>query len=1437
MTPAQQAAFTPYNTPATEQMVAEKSAQLGALYAVGGITAAGLQAGVSELSRQYNYSAQSLGNIAESATSYVNAFKNTLLGSGYTVEQTGPGGAGYTAKIINSAGVPVSLREEAINSAILGGLTKTDSDLYTIKGPFGTINEIEDAKLRIDPLTGEVGVYTKNNLGQWALSGGIGRYGAQSGEYAIISENTGKSLNLAEISPFWTENLGKVSAPGANIPWSLAAGASGLGTVTEKGLGTSFNIENAANITPSISKLTGAVSSAALAAANPETYAIEGKFGDVSEITGAKIIYNPLTGEAGVYSQRNAIAGMKSSGGQWGLTAGIGMYGAQSGEYTIINEQTGQKTNLATLVEPAISQSNKQYAISLPWNIAGWSAGLSEAVNGTIGGISSAAKGTTTVMPIQIAAAEPTTIVKTTGAQQTGILDQVGSFLSGAVNFWTPEGIAGTKNVVEGSVPIAGDIPYIGSTINSVAAWITPQGMAQVTTPAGLQVQKDASAALSNVQTIKSQYDVAKGQYDTDIAAARAAGYINAQGEITDSKTYAKLSGEIDAVNALSNKLNEANIKYTSVYDTAVKEGLYTVDKSGNYIPTTRAQSSAMDQIDLWASPILKGTGFTVSTDYSKIEQKPVIQTPLYDIYQSFEKNFAQPFTIGAATEFQEKPASAGFNFAVGVGLALATEGFGSVVARSAALSRVGGVVSPTIYTTRAGTGIGLAPAALTGIYAASVPYRATDELTNFEPKEISKNLGGILVTETGPMIAGAYLGTEAYARAAPAFSRGATQFSNWISTPSGGWREEAVFSPGGVGRTLGKGTGLKVTEEGVIETGAERALIYNKELGTWSREIPSEQIVHYDKVLNEFWVEKKPTEPYFEQKFVLPKFRETSSLYGGKVRLGENALESIKEVSPEEQRNLMLGGEINDFFNAEVTGRIQNPVEKSYIAAYKQTPTLDELISGYSAPPSAETQAFWRGRAAEWEDIMGKSASTLRVVTEEPSLTPKISEYGTSLPTRADLVEFEKYASGFYDTRAAATERFASEGTPAYGTRYYEGMPGERPLGQIQIERITGASRAGSNKAIIEATRGTLGGGKSLDELINIGDISQQTAKALEFKQQNEIVTQYSGTGKSEYDVSNMENLLNTIFEEESTRTINNLYGQKASASEVIAENAKNRVLSTEDIAFIYETGKLPERKVIAMDRAMRSIYEEPGILKISPAQEENLLYGSQANTETLFIKGISRSDQAEKSLDAVLNTEYDQSLERVQSTNKSLSLILEGRLVQEPESILSTNLAITQEQKLGLAQSAEQTTFMETILGKQLTTAQTQRLAQTQEQTREQTQEQEQILEQILGKQIVTPDVTRDILGKQITTPVPALSILTGITFPRVTEIPPVEPVKEERKPKKIIWPDLSNLAGGGAGGGGSLSGTVFTERLRLRSMKEVLGVSTFQQQKRKR
>lgn len=96
------------------------------------------------------------------------------------------------------------------------GVEASGTDLLV---PYGrnAKTRIENARMAIDPNTGELAIYQKGKSGSWGLIGGGGRNALQSGEF--VAERGSISKNLSDFArPI---SLGKTEAPGADIPWKI----------------------------------------------------------------------------------------------------------------------------------------------------------------------------------------------------------------------------------------------------------------------------------------------------------------------------------------------------------------------------------------------------------------------------------------------------------------------------------------------------------------------------------------------------------------------------------------------------------------------------------------------------------------------------------------------------------------------------------------------------------------------------------------------------------------------------------------------------------------------------------------------------------------------------------------------------------------------------------------------------------------------------------------------------------------------------------------------------------------------------------------------------------------------------------------------------------------------------------------------------------------
>ena len=158
---------------------------------------------------------------------------------------------GYTGPALVTSGISTMPTITSVDRATLAqgaALTLPESALtggtLTLYGPgIGAMNTAyrEGVKVAVSPLTGEISEYTLDPWGNYGLIGGAGRYAAQSGEFSVAKYNDTNTkqiwnLNLDTISPFYTENLSKSEAPGADIPGHVSSDASALMLMDQTGI-------------------------------------------------------------------------------------------------------------------------------------------------------------------------------------------------------------------------------------------------------------------------------------------------------------------------------------------------------------------------------------------------------------------------------------------------------------------------------------------------------------------------------------------------------------------------------------------------------------------------------------------------------------------------------------------------------------------------------------------------------------------------------------------------------------------------------------------------------------------------------------------------------------------------------------------------------------------------------------------------------------------------------------------------------------------------------------------------------------------------------------------------------------------------------------------------------------------------------------------------
>jgi hypothetical protein len=223
--------------------------------------------------------------------------------SGYAVPITTPGlavsdiksGIDTTPFIINSTitTTPAASQAKIVTQGI-------DAGTVTLKGMFGSVTEIDNAKVLVDPVTGEISAYTKDYHGDWVLRGGVSRYGAQSGEFSV-TDKSGNTINLEKISPFYTENYSKASAPGANIPWSVSAGTAALSTMSNLGIGNAINISDYAKSVSGTTPASSTTFKTSTQVGASEPTAVQKASESLGTLNGLNIISAEPTGSVNVF--------------------------------------------------------------------------------------------------------------------------------------------------------------------------------------------------------------------------------------------------------------------------------------------------------------------------------------------------------------------------------------------------------------------------------------------------------------------------------------------------------------------------------------------------------------------------------------------------------------------------------------------------------------------------------------------------------------------------------------------------------------------------------------------------------------------------------------------------------------------------------------------------------------------------------------------------------------------------------------------------------------------------------------------------------------------------------------------------------------------------------------------------------------------------------
>ncbi len=168
------------------------------------------------------------------------------------------------------------------------------ANTYELLGPGGM--DIQQGKYGVDPLTGELAIFTQDYHGHWGLAGGAGRYGAQSGEFILKVPDKNMAMNLDLISPFWTENVPKAEAPGASIPWSINRKYPGLFSMNELGIGNEISFDTGTVKTSPINF--GSLTTPKITGSSPSIAATGTLVGTGKQLGDTGLYFTPLPGAA-----------------------------------------------------------------------------------------------------------------------------------------------------------------------------------------------------------------------------------------------------------------------------------------------------------------------------------------------------------------------------------------------------------------------------------------------------------------------------------------------------------------------------------------------------------------------------------------------------------------------------------------------------------------------------------------------------------------------------------------------------------------------------------------------------------------------------------------------------------------------------------------------------------------------------------------------------------------------------------------------------------------------------------------------------------------------------------------------------------------------------------------------------------------------------------
>ncbi len=436
-----------------------------------------------------------------------------------------------------------------------------------------------------------------------------------------------------------------------------------------------------------------------------------------TEIKGAKVQFDPVTGEVGIYQQPygHSIYNLVASGGRAALQSGMFTTGAPATPI-VYTQESGARKTLAASAQPDIAAQ----VLASPEKYSRLGA---EAYGGY-------------VKPLD------TRTIQSTGAQLSTYANQ-----GNLARLADPYGV----NLGKAAAPGA-NIPW---GISPAAPAISPFGT-MVVQPGKAEPAPAAAATPPMIQPLPTV---------TPATVPKGTGFGAIAAETGDQIGFGTIGGKSEPM-VKGIDYAKGEVPGQTIVTTETKPMFFGIDVSPITEPIAGLEKSVRETLNLPAPEVGE-----------KAVQAATLVVPIFGpvvgagmlataVGEKFLPGSEAPKSIKMATElfepmrgqytqFYEHPVLVPTSYALGAGFGVITEGIGAglgAVRSPLAIRAIseGGMARTAIQGMDIAAGI--APKVLKGLYAADVAYRVTGGGTEFSPSVIVPRTKGIITQETVPM-------------------------------------------------------------------------------------------------------------------------------------------------------------------------------------------------------------------------------------------------------------------------------------------------------------------------------------------------------------------------------------------------------------------------------------------------------------------------------------------------------------------------------------------------------------------------------------------------------------------------------------------------------------------------------------------------------------